>query len=229
MSAPRLDLKLRLSLRVAALAALCFAVAAAYLLFETDRAARARADWVAEMVAKDLVLQQGQIHWIKGAPIQFPDLQRTAAALMAPGLCIAYRTSRGETLQRLCSGVAPGDTSVPQLFADLYRRLFDAGRESAHPVSFGNEAHGEAVASIDPQSLIGRKLARDQPPRRHHGRRPDGALRAGLRNARQRLAADPGDPCRSRASRRRRPLGTPAAVRSRRAIGGRPRVQSSGR
>ena len=69
MPAPRLDLKLRLSLRVAAVAALCFAAAAAYLLFETDRSARARADWVAEMVAKDLALQQGQIRWIKGAPI----------------------------------------------------------------------------------------------------------------------------------------------------------------
>jgi signal transduction histidine kinase len=155
MSAPRLDLKLRLSLRVAAVAALCYAAAAAYLLFETDRSARARADGVAEMVAKDLALQQGQIHWIKGAPIQFPDLQRIAAALMAPGLCIAYRAPGGEVLQRLCSGVAPGDIGAPQLFADLYRWLFDAGRESVRPVSFGKEAHGEAVASIDPQSLIG--------------------------------------------------------------------------
>jgi len=155
MPAARLDLKLRLTLRVAAVAALCFAAAAAYLLFETDRAARARADSIAEMVAKDLVLQQGQIHWIKGAPIQFPDLQRIAAALMAPGLCIAYRAPNGEILQRLCGGVAPGDAGAPQLFANLYQRLFDAGRESVHPVSFGKEAHGEAVASIDPQSLIG--------------------------------------------------------------------------
>ncbi len=155
MSASRLDLKLRLTLRVAALAALCFAAAAAYLLFETDRAARTRADWIAEMVARDLVLQQGQIHWIKGAPIQFPDLQRIAAALMAPGLCIAYRAPGGEILQRLCSGVAPDDSGAPQLFADLYRHLFEAGRESVHPVNFGKEAHGEAVASIDPQSLIG--------------------------------------------------------------------------
>jgi len=59
MSASRLDLKLRLTLRVAALAALCFAAAAAYLLFETDRAARTRADWIAEMVARDRVRLQG--------------------------------------------------------------------------------------------------------------------------------------------------------------------------
>jgi hypothetical protein len=44
--APKPDLKLRLSLRVAALAALCFVAAAADVLFETDRSARARADGI---------------------------------------------------------------------------------------------------------------------------------------------------------------------------------------
>ena len=68
MPAPKLDLKFRLFLRVVALAALCFAAAAAYVLFETDRSARARADWIAEVVAKDLALQQGQSHWIRGRP-----------------------------------------------------------------------------------------------------------------------------------------------------------------
>ena len=155
MPAPRLDLKLRLSLRVAAVAALCFAAAAAYLLFETDRSARARADWVAEMVAKDLALQQGQIRWIKGAPIKFPDLQRTAAAVMEPGLCIAYRAQDGEILQRLCSGVGPDDGSAPRLFAGLYQRLFDAGRESVHPVSFGKETLGVRGIRWDAQHAAG--------------------------------------------------------------------------
>lgn len=155
MPAPKIDLKLRLALRVAALAALCFAATAAYVLFETDRSARARADWIAEVVARDLELQQDQIHWVKAAPDRFPDLQRVAAALMAPGLCIAYRAQSGGIRQRLCSGAAPDDAGAPQLFADLYQRLFDPGRESARPVSFRNEAQGEAVASINPQSLIG--------------------------------------------------------------------------
>ncbi|VFU08828.1 protein of unknown function [Methylocella tundrae] len=114
MRASRIDLKLRLALRVAALAAFCFAAAAAYVLFETDRAAQARANWIAEVLAKDLALQQGQLHWIKGAPSQFPDLQRIAPALMGLGVCVAYRARDGEMIQRLCSGVAPGDAG-PQL------------------------------------------------------------------------------------------------------------------
>ena len=73
---------------------------------------------------------------------------------MAPGLCIAYRAQSGDIVQRLCSGVAPEDTSAPRLFAYAYQRAFDAGRESTSPVGFGKEAHGEAVASIDRQSVI---------------------------------------------------------------------------
>jgi signal transduction histidine kinase len=149
------DLKLRLALRVAALAAFCFIAAAAYVLIETDRAAGARADWIAEVVAKDLTLQQGMSHWVRGAPTQFPDLQRVGPAVMAPGLCIAYRAQNGEIVQRLCSGAAPGDAAPPRLFADLYQRLFGAGRESARPVVYDGAAQGEAVASIDLQSLIG--------------------------------------------------------------------------
>ena len=149
------DLKLRLALRVAALAAVCFAAAAAYVLFETDRDAGARADWIAAVVARDLTLQQGWSHWVRGAPSQFPDLQRIAPAVMAPGLCIAYRAQNGEILQRLCSGAAPGDAASPQLFADLYQRLFGAGRESARPVVYDGAEQGEAVASIDRQSLVG--------------------------------------------------------------------------
>jgi signal transduction histidine kinase len=141
--------------QVAALAALCFAAAVAYVLFDADRVARGRADRVAEVVARDLELQQAQSHWVEGTSNSFPDLDRISPALIAPGLCIAYRAPNGPVLRRVCGGVAPGDVSAPPLFADLYQRLFDAGRESVRPVMFRGEAHGEAVASIDRQTVIG--------------------------------------------------------------------------
>lgn len=155
MPSPGIDLKLRLTLRVAALAAACFAVAVSGVLLESDRAAGARADRIAEIVAKELKLQQEQSRWIKGTTGLFPDLQTVAATLMEPGLCIAYRTPSGETLQSLCGGVAPSDASAPPLFAAFYRRLVGADRESVRPIIYGNAVHGEAVASIDRQSIIG--------------------------------------------------------------------------
>ncbi|MGO8740096.1 histidine kinase [Rhodoblastus sp.] len=150
-----LDLKFRLGLRIAFLAAFCFLAAAAYVLFETNRSAGARADWIAGIVARDIALQEEQINWNRNAPVRPPDLQRIAPAVMAPGICIAFRAPTGEILQRLCGGAAPGDGDAPPLFAKLYQRFFNTGRESASPVLFRGEARGEAVASIDRQSLIG--------------------------------------------------------------------------
>jgi signal transduction histidine kinase len=152
--AVRLDLKLRLALQVAALAALCFIAAACYVLVETDRAASARTDLIAEMVARDLMLQRDQNEWVRGAPSLFPDLQRIAPALMSPGLCIAYRARNGQILQRLCGGEAP-DAGAPRLFAYLYAHVFNADRESVRPIVLHDEAQGEAVASIARDSLVG--------------------------------------------------------------------------
>ena len=155
-----IDLKLRLTLRVAALAALCFTAAAAYALFDSDRTARAKAEWIAGLVGKDLALQEAQTTWLKlgagrGAAGE-PDLQRIATPLMEPGLCIAYRSEGGETRQRVCSGTEPGETTAPALFAALYGRLFDPGAETIRPVLLDDKPHGTAVVTLDPASRIGR-------------------------------------------------------------------------
>jgi signal transduction histidine kinase len=149
------DLKLRLALRVVALAAFCFLAASAYIVFDSDRTARAKANTIAEIVAKDLELQKNQLHWVKTSLNPFPDLQRIAIPLMAPGLCIAYRTRGGETLQRLCSGAQADEISAPALFSTLYRSIFDTGDEATHQVLFENRIEGMTAVTLDPASLIG--------------------------------------------------------------------------
>ena len=52
-----IDLKLRLALRVAALAAVCFLAVAAYALFDSDRAARIRGSRIAETVSEAAALR----------------------------------------------------------------------------------------------------------------------------------------------------------------------------
>nr|WP_051116044.1 histidine kinase [Methyloferula stellata] len=153
MSRP-IDLKLRLALRVAGLAALCFIAASAYVLFDSDQSARMKAEGIAKIVAKDLELQQDQGQWVKNTIGRFPDLQVIAASFMAPGLCIAYRAKSGEILQRLCSGTQSGETGAPEYFSEVYRSIFKPGTEAASQVVFRNEAQGEAVVSVNPDSLI---------------------------------------------------------------------------
>src|SRR5919109_61349 len=127
---PRSDLKVRLTLRIVAVSAVCFAVTSAYVLFDTDRSARARIDAIAETTARGLQLQQSRMQWVKGQPFEFPDLQSIATSIMAPGLCLAYRADSGDILQRFCSGTRGELAESPAVFAALYRNLFTPEREA---------------------------------------------------------------------------------------------------
>jgi signal transduction histidine kinase len=152
---PGNDLKIRLTMQVVAVSMACFAAMSIYALVDAERSARTRIDEIAAIVAKDQQLQQDKLHWMRMSdpPAEFPDLRTIASLVMAPGLCIAYRTKDGKVLQRFCSGSPGGDGNAPVLFATLYRRLFDPGREAAQPVYFQDEKIGEAVAWADPGTL----------------------------------------------------------------------------
>ncbi|WP_407177943.1 histidine kinase [Bradyrhizobium sp. STM 3562] len=147
------DLKLRLTLRVAAISALCFAAISAYFLFEADSSVHARIDRIADISAKTLELQQNKIQWVNNPRKEFPDLEVIAASVMMPGLCIAYRGSGGDILQRFCDGASGETSEPPQAFAAFYRRFFNPGREAARPVLSGGSKVGEAVAWVDPAVL----------------------------------------------------------------------------
>jgi signal transduction histidine kinase len=147
------DLKVRLTLRVAAVSALCFAAIAAYFLVDADRSMRARTGATAEVVARTLALQQSELGWAINRRAAFPRLDNVAASVMAPGLCLAFRASSGETLQRFCGGSLSENSATPALFAAFYRRLFDPGREAVRPVVLRGTTIGEAVVWIDPTVL----------------------------------------------------------------------------
>jgi sensor histidine kinase regulating citrate/malate metabolism len=85
----RSDLKVRLTLQVAAVLVLCFAVISAYFLIEADRSLHARAEAVAAIAARTLELQQSKMQWANNPRADFPDLHVVAASVITPGLCLA--------------------------------------------------------------------------------------------------------------------------------------------
>jgi len=143
------DLKYRLTLRIAAASAICFAAICAVVLWDIDRSARAELDDIADISARTLQLQLGKTHWINNPPSTFPDLDSIAPSVMRPGLCIAYRAANGRTVQQFCSG-ARTQSEPPLAFAVFHRTMFDPGREAAKPVLLGDRPMGTAVAWVDP-------------------------------------------------------------------------------
>jgi signal transduction histidine kinase len=150
-----IDLKLRLALRVAALAAVCFLAVAAYALFDSDRAARAKGNRIAEIVAKDISLQLSQAQWFSLSSNRTPDLQRVASPLMEPGLCVAYQDTIGGFRQGICSGALADEIAVPGSYAALYRAIFHPGEPISKPLLIGGERRGMAIATFDPAEQIG--------------------------------------------------------------------------
>jgi signal transduction histidine kinase len=145
------DLKYRLTLRVAAVSALCFAAISAYFLVDADRSVHARIDGIAEIAAKTLSMQHSRAQWAKHLRPDFPDLDLFAGFVMTPGLCIGYREGDGEIVQRVCLGPPSGQSAPPWLFAAFYSAMFDPGREAVRPVlAEGNTRIGDAVVWLDP-------------------------------------------------------------------------------
>jgi signal transduction histidine kinase len=147
-----IDLKLRLTLRVAALAAVCFIAVAAYALFDSDRVARAKVSRIAEIVARDIARQQ--LQWLATPTNPTPDLQRVAA-LMEPGLCISYRDNVGTFRQGVCNGAPTDEIAAPESFATLYRAIFRPGEPVSMPLLIEGNPRGVAVATFDPATQIG--------------------------------------------------------------------------
>jgi signal transduction histidine kinase len=147
------DLKFRLTVRVAAVSAFCFAAIAAYFLVDADRSVHARIDVIADITARTMELQQNKSQWISQPRSSFPDLQDIAGSVTMPGLCIAYRDNNGATLQRICGGPQDQASVSPYLFAAFYRKLFDPGREAIRPVLLRGAKIGEAAVWADPAML----------------------------------------------------------------------------
>jgi signal transduction histidine kinase len=149
-----IDLKLRLASRVAALAAICFVAVAAYALFDSDRVARAKAARIAEIVARDISLQHARAQWLSVSDTSTTDLQGIAA-LLEPGLCIAYRDNAGAFRQGVCSGALADEIAAPESFASLYRAIFRPGEPISVPVLVAGSARGVAIATFDAATQIG--------------------------------------------------------------------------
>ncbi|WGR95057.1 histidine kinase [Bradyrhizobium sp. ISRA443] len=150
---PRSDLKLRLTLRVIAASAFCFAAISAFFLVDGDRSVHARLDMIASITARTLELQQNKVQWINQPRSSFPDLQEVAGSVMTPGLCIAYRDRNGAMVQRVCGGPRGEAAAAPYAFAMFYRKLFDPGRETVRPVVSRGSSVGDVVVSVDPATL----------------------------------------------------------------------------
>ena len=158
-----MNLKTSLGLRVGAVAALT-SVAVAYLYLarlvqvNDDEVAR-----IAHIAERHVGFQVVKLATGMGLSAQFPDWQPLADHTNLRGLCVAYRSEAGVTMNRQCVAPEADLEQAPGWFSFAIRHTFTVDAPSARPVGYFEFAQGQVVVSPDPDAAVARLWRQARP------------------------------------------------------------------
>jgi two-component system, NarL family, sensor histidine kinase UhpB len=151
--APNLNLKSSLTLRVVAVALVCFVIAAALALLGTYRDVRNLNDHVADLLVRQLQTQLSRIEINKDLAARFPDLDLVTQALQSPGQCVQYVKSDGTIARSSCIGFNRYVGKPPDWFGALCDLIPAARSDVVRPVSYHGSSHGTVVVTIESAAI----------------------------------------------------------------------------
>ncbi|MGU3417324.1 HAMP domain-containing sensor histidine kinase [Methylobacterium sp. D54C] len=153
--ARELDLKWALVGRIALIAILCAAGAAAYAMHDVAAKTRQRNAETADEVHKQLRLQLLRIERAADIPQRFPDWEIVTRYALQPGQCVQLIPAKAGPTRSSCVGVEARARAAPDWFATLYRFLFFAGSTVSLPLEHQGSRIGIVEAHIDPDAVVG--------------------------------------------------------------------------
>jgi two-component system, NarL family, sensor histidine kinase UhpB len=149
-----LDLKWSLTLRVVAVAVVCFLVASAVALYGTYRELRQANDAVADVVAQQLQMQLFRIDSNIDLPARFPDWGPVIDRVQGAGQCIEYVKPDGSNGHSSCVGVDGSDEAAPAWFSWLGSRLLTEHTDSVRHLSYRGKDSGTLVVTTKTSVVI---------------------------------------------------------------------------
>jgi len=154
VASPNLDLKWSLTLRVVAVALVCFLISAALALFGTYREVRNVNENVADIVTRHLQTQLFRIESDTGLWAQFPDWDPVTERVQSAGQCIQFIKPDGAIGRSSCVGFNHGN-GVPQAwFSSLGTWLLAARADVARAVSYHGKAYGTLVVTTETPAIL---------------------------------------------------------------------------
>jgi two-component system, NarL family, sensor histidine kinase UhpB len=149
-----LDLKWSLTLRVVAVALLCFLVAAALALYGTHRELRQANEAVADLVVRHLQVQLFRIDAATDTPERFPDWDPVIDRVQGEGQCIRYIRPDGSVGRSSCVGVDRSAGRLPAWVAALGTWLLGTHADIARPVSYHDQTYGTLVVTTETAAVL---------------------------------------------------------------------------
>lgn len=152
-------LMVRLSLRLVAVALLCLALTASFVMVDARRAVEAETAASATRVSQGLenlfwraILWRGTLRRDNILPI--PEWENfSTLRLISPGVCIAYAPA-GETPRRLCGQIDSVGSAAPHWFSELYEGVFGPQQPVARRLTVRAPETGVVVATADPEAAV---------------------------------------------------------------------------
>ena len=149
----------RLLLGIAAIVVVCLALTTGFILRDThariETATAASADRAAKVLAglywQELVWRDGLN---RAQLLPLPEWRALATAqVVAPGVCVAFRSPGADALPPLCSAAESDYAAAPTWFGALYGRLYGAFPEARRPID-ARQNVGKIVAAADPGTAL---------------------------------------------------------------------------
>jgi two-component system sensor histidine kinase UhpB len=152
--APNLDLKSSLTLRVVAVALICFVIAAAVALVGTYREVRQLNEHVADILVRQLQIQLSRVATINDVAARFPDLDPVTEILQSPGQCLQYIKPDGNVGRSRCIGFNRHIGKPPDWFAVLCNWILAGRTDVASPISFQGRPYGTVVVTTESAAVV---------------------------------------------------------------------------
>jgi two-component system, NarL family, sensor histidine kinase UhpB len=153
-TSPNVDLKTSLALRVAAVALLCFVVAAALALFGTYRDVRQANERLADIIGRQLQVQFYRIDAGLDVLARFPNLEPVVDGVLGAGQCIRFLKPDGSLGRSSCVGVHRGDMEPPAWFVSLGGRLLATRADVTRPVTYRDKTYGTLLVTTETEAVL---------------------------------------------------------------------------
>jgi two-component system, NarL family, sensor histidine kinase UhpB len=154
VNSQNLDLKWSLTLRVGAVALVCFLVAAALAVYGTYRELRQANESVADTLVKQLQVQLFRIETNIDAAAHFPDWDPVIDRVQRAGQCVQYIKPNGSVGRSSCVGASPGSGELPDWVSSLGAWMLGARAGIARPVSYHGKTYGTLAVTTETDVVL---------------------------------------------------------------------------
>jgi signal transduction histidine kinase len=149
-----LDLKRSLTLRVVAVALLCFLVAAALALFGTYREVRQANEKLADVIGRQLQVQFFRIDVNLEPPAKFPNLEPAMDGVLGAGQCVRFFKPDGSFVRSNCVGFNRYNLEPPAWFLWLGAKVLGSHADVERQVTYRGKVHGTLAVTTETDAVL---------------------------------------------------------------------------